>query len=91
MKGDKERRKTRSHRLRKYGKVYKEYTISNEKTAKLCNSNDSAPIKKQSLNRYQKFVQEESKKEKYSSMSAQERLSKIAHVWKKKERKERKK
>lgn len=43
---------------------------------------DSNITKRKSLNKYQKFVKEESKKEKYKKLPGKERLSVIASEWK---------
>ena len=48
---------------------------------KVCNTNK--PIKRKTLNNYQKFVQKESKKEKYKDIPGKERLAIIAAKWKK--------
>lgn len=45
------------------------------------------PKEKSTLNTYQKFVKDESKKEKYKDMKGSERLSTIAKAWEKHKRK----
>lgn len=101
----KDRQMTRSRRLKKYQSVYKEY-VSKKKSEKVekphrtrhsakdkqvKHVDDSSKRKKHILNSYQKFVQKESKKEKYNHMKASERLRVIADVWNKVKKKEGKK
>lgn len=92
----KERRESRSVRLRKYGSVYKE-CVSEKKTVnkksteqKLSQTSDSSK-KKKILNDYQKFFRQESKKEKYKNLSSRQRMSEIAQIWERKKRKEKRK
>jgi hypothetical protein len=88
----------RSTKIRKYASVYKSYYRKTElaKTTKsprrqrksISNSEQKIKVKeknnhKKSLNLYQKFVQTESKKEKYKHLPGKERLSIIANLWKK--------
>lgn len=79
---------TRSIRLRKYETIYKKIVNSDEK------KNDISKVekkdiekkvekKKKNLNSYQKFVKEESKREKYNNMRSDDRLKAIAIAWKK--------
>lgn len=42
--------------------------------------------KKKKLTEYQKFVKEESKKEKYRQLKPEERMAKIARAWKKRQK-----
>ena len=88
----------RSIRLKKYAIVYKSYFKKTEQSktsksprrirkttpgdSKTPRETRSATPKK-SLNAYQKFVQLESKKEKYKNLPGKERLSIIADTWKK--------
>lgn len=81
---------SRSARLRKYGAVYRrlmgKVQLAEPGPAPISNS-DSAPAgkvssKKRTLNEYQKFVQEESKKQRYKGVPAPERLAAIAKSWK---------
>lgn len=74
----KDKKKTKSARLRKYGSVYKKHMKGKETTKK-----------KPKLNEYQKFVQKESGKEKYKSMKGSERLNAIATEWDNKKKKRR--
>lgn len=78
---DKNRRYNRSVRLRKYESVYRQVTKERESV-----SSDSSKQKKRSLNSYQKFVKQESKKDKYRNMRGSERLSAIASAWEHKKR-----
>jgi len=48
---------------------------------------DKSISKRKTLNLYQKFVKDESKKEKYTDLPGKERLSAIAIEWKRKRRK----
>lgn len=64
----------RSVRLKKYAVVYKEYVTESKKEGS-------------ELNDYQKFVKEESKKEKYKKMKGSERLLSIAEEWEKRKKK----
>uniref|UniRef100_A0A6C0EJN1 Uncharacterized protein n=1 Tax=viral metagenome TaxID=1070528 RepID=A0A6C0EJN1_9ZZZZ len=97
-----DRRLTRSIRLRKYESVYRECTrhSSPKHSSKHQHHSfskhhhhtpehkhkDSTARKKKSLNSYQQFVKEESKKEKYQSMRGSERFAAIAAVWEHKKR-----
>ena len=93
----KDRRQSRSARLRKYGNVYNQYVYT-KKSDKNINEpvveekiSDSTKRKKKVLNDYQKFFREESKKIKYRSMSSRQRMTEIANLWEKKKRRSRRK
>ena len=92
----KSKKLTRSVKLRKYGKMYNSFLRkeeqshksksprlerNKEKTDKKIPLKDSKP-KKRPLNNYQKFVQKESKTNKYKNLSGKERLKIIAQEWK---------
>lgn len=70
--------KSRSHRLKKYENVYKSYTKKINTV-----SDHSKPIKKKKLNKYQAFVKQQSKSDKYEGISSKDRLKKIAEDWEK--------
>lgn len=85
-------KKSRSVTLKKYASVYKCYTRkinqnNTDKSPRKSRKNINISVKKEktikSLNPYQKFVQLESKKEKYKNLPGKERLSIIANTWKK--------
>lgn len=90
--------KNRSVRLKKYEAVYKEYIkhksrspeqkkpekkhknkISHSKKEKIVDSSKG----RKKLTEYQKFVKNESQKEKYKGLKPDERMAKIARAWKK--------
>ena len=91
---------SKSTKLRKYAIVYKSYIRKTEQSnisksprrpRKSEKSNivnkDKIPKKipkKKSLNMYQKFVQNESKKDKYKELPSKQRLKAIALEWKNK-------
>jgi hypothetical protein len=96
-----DRKKTKSVRLKKYQSVYNEYiknkSRSPEKPQILRETRkvtkpikvDEKPAdskKRKKLTEYQKFVKEESKKEKYQGLKADERMAKIAKAWKKRQK-----
>jgi hypothetical protein len=94
-----DRKKTKSVRLKKYEIVYKEYLKNKskspepkkqvrEKTEKKVEKKTEKKIKdsgkgRKKLTEYQKFVREESRKDKYKGLKPDERLAKIAKAWKK--------
>lgn len=78
----------RSVRLKKYGAVYNEYI---KKNATCDEKIEPVKSSKKNLNEYQKFVKEESSKDKYKKMKGSERMSIISQEWEKKKRKDRKK
>jgi hypothetical protein len=88
-----------SVRLKKYGIVYNDYMKKNvvvkvkSPPKKVIKESTKQPVKtsKKTLNDYQKFVQEESSKDKYKNMKGSERMSRISQEWEKKKRKDRKK
>jgi len=74
---------SRSARLRKYAIVYEECLkkIPVKKTrSRRVKILDKSP---KALNSYQIFVRDESRKSKYSGVSAQERMTEMAKEWKK--------
>jgi hypothetical protein len=93
-----EKKLSRSIKMRKYESVYKSYLRKSEqskikkspriprKTKKTETRKETKEIlskmKRKTLNPYQKFVQTESKKEKYKNYSGKERLRIIADEWK---------
>jgi hypothetical protein len=94
----KPKRIIRSSKLRKYASVYKSYVRKSEQShtnksprrtrckcssSKKKESTQVSKSKRKTLNPYQKFVKDESKKEKYKEMSGKERLIVIAREWKK--------
>lgn len=96
-----DRRLSRSLRLRKYEAVYRKCmkgkspkkhhktrhsSETKERQRLQLKEKDSSKRKKKALNSYQKFVREESSKEKYRTMRASERLSVIAAAWEHKKR-----
>ena len=89
-----ERRLSRSVRLRKYETSYKKYMhnkkeVSSDKRVRRERSihqkrspvHQKTETKKKPLNDYQKFVKEQSKKDKYMNMRGSERLAAIAVEW----------
>jgi hypothetical protein len=94
---------SRSVRLKKYGIVYKEYIRNRSKSpikSRHVVKNDveekkvekvKAERKKTALNTYQKFVKEESTRDKYKTMKGSERMLAISQAWEKKKRKEKRK
>lgn len=97
---DRNRKMTRSIRLKKYEKVYQEYMRDKIKPIKENHRHHHTEKKREekikpklpkkkkpiSLNPWQIFFQEESKKDKYRNMRGSERMSVIANVWDKKKR-----
>jgi len=95
----------RSIRLKKYGIVYSAHVNSIDKNSPIPKSIFRQPEKvivsqqisvkekkkKKKLNEYQKFVKDESCKEKYKNMKATERMSAISQQWEKKKRENKKK
>src|SRR3990167_6531370 len=81
LKDKKDRRQSRSVRLRKYALVYQE-CLENAKrvTPSSDQKEEKSKKKKHTLNDYQKFVQEESRKEKYKLIPGSQRLTAIAHA-----------
>jgi hypothetical protein len=89
------RRISKSTKLRKYASVYNSYVRKTEQSKisksprrarKPKESRENPPKKKEvrkTLNAYQKFVQQESKKDKYRDMPGKQRLGAIAALWKK--------
>ena len=87
---------SKSTKLRKYAIVYKSYIRKTEqsnisksprrprKSEKSNIVNKDKIPKKKSLNLYQKFVQNESKKDKYKELPGKQRLKAIALEWKNK-------
>ena len=75
--------KSRSARLRKYAIVYEE--CLKKMPVKKTRSRQVKIIDKspKTLNSYQIFVRDESRKIKYSGVSAQERMTEMAKEWKK--------
>ncbi len=86
----KNRKLTRSIRLHKYEAIYTDYmkkeNMKEVKKEDKEDKEDKKETKKSSLNIYQKFVKEESKKDKYRNMRGSERLSAIASAWEIKKR-----
>jgi hypothetical protein len=77
-----EKQKHAKKRTQPIKKPRSKRTEENTQTVKKCvKENKDEKIKKK-LNIYQKFVQEESKKNKYSGMEAKERMTKIGIAWK---------
>jgi hypothetical protein len=90
---------SRSTKLRKYASVYRACIrkIEQSKIIKspmivrkpdiMCRARRNDEVKqvnkRKSLNCYQKFVKQESKKDKYKKLSGRDRLSVIAYEWKK--------
>lgn len=80
--------------IRKYESVYKNFINSgnfgNKKIREENNKEKEPPTRdsrgRKKLSEYQKFVKEESKKEKYKSLKPEERLKKIAKLWKKQQK-----
>lgn len=56
---------------------------NNKTSKKKRNDSNTVVSKRKILNKYQKFVKDESKKEKYKKLPGKERLSAIASEWKK--------
>ena len=96
------RERTHSDRIRLYEPIYRECMKNRDKSPPkmaeikkpdhIIKSNRK--VKKPeslSLNSYQKFVQEENKKEKYINLTGKNRLQKIASEWTRKKRKDNKK
>jgi sugar diacid utilization regulator len=90
-----DKKRNRSVRLKKYEAVYNEYLknkskspvqkqqvhiVEHKKSEKKIS--DSTKGRKK-LTEYQKFVKEQSKREKYKGLKPEERLAKIARSWKK--------
>ena len=87
---------SRSSRLRKYQVIYEE-CLKKEKSKKIESSKPSRSRRvksehiedkhlttsKKTLNPYQIFVRDESKKSKYNGLPVQERMSTVAKEWKK--------
>ena len=87
---------SRSSRLRKYQVVYEE-CLKKEKSKKIESSKPSRSRRtksehiedkhistsKKTLNKYQIFVRDESRKSKYNGLPVQERMSTMAKEWKK--------
>ena len=96
---------TKSVRLKKYGSVYDSYVRANvvvekkevpkrEGSPKRCRSpkcvKDPVKSSKKNLNEYQKFVKEESVKDKYKNMKGSDRMVIISKEWEKRKRKRKK-
>ena len=87
---------SRSSRLRKYQVIYEE-CLKKEKSKKIESDKPSRSRRvksehiedkhlttsKKTLNQYQIFVRDESKKSKYNGLPVQERMSTVAKEWKK--------
>lgn len=78
---------SRSVRLEKIGFVYKKYVEQKEKYTKpkkehIKSTKTKKKRESKKLNNYQKFIQEESKKEKYKNLKPDERMKQIAKLWK---------
>jgi len=95
-------KRTHSSRIKKYEIVYQEYVRNKSKSPPrrvemkqpkehIIKSSNHKHQKKQTLNSYQKFVQEESLKDKYRKLSGKERMANIATAWEKKKREMRRK
>lgn len=91
----KSRRLSKSVRLKKYGVAYRKYISQNPESSNKPHSRmsrhkprvsrettESKNKTKKQLNSYQKFFKKESKSQKYSSMSAQDRMKAISEEWK---------
>ena len=97
---------TKSVRLKKYGSVYDTYIRTNvvlekrevpkrevsPKRNRSPKADKIKPVKssKKNLNDYQKFVKEESVKDKYKNIKGSERMVIISKEWEKKKRKRKK-
>ena len=89
---------TRSQKLRKYEKIYKnimnkDTVIKSPRRSRIKNIIPQTPpqtppqqikIKPRKLTEYNKFVREESKKEMYKTLSSHQRLKEISTKWKNK-------
>lgn len=98
-KKDRNDTKSRSVKLRKYASVYNSYIRNIEKNERKKSPPRRRSVRqnqtnvkkyvvkpkkrKKPLNKYQKFVQKESKKDIYNNIPAKERLKVIAHEWNK--------
>ena len=87
-------KKSRSKKIKKYATVYNSYIKKNnekqnneKKSPRKTRQNQNYTkqqntVKKIPLNSYQKFVQTESKKQKYKNLAGKDRLRLIANDWK---------